>query len=300
MMKNIYFCIFIAFLSFGAFAQKHLPNDTCFYSNGSIKYIKVNLFKASNYVEPAILYYNESENILDRSHPIKDTLYSNGFAQRKDWTQLNGVTVINFYDGAYVLIEKENKTARSGDLCYSEMKGEYTYVFPKFDNLELTLVYTKDSLISVVRLFTIDTTKFNLPHKDVFVSNCYSKGLKFQDGDIGNMFDCGKLGTIELIFDNHNILSKFCFYPHNVAESATEYTFYPNFFCKSVAHTINKRLNGMWYEYHSNGNLKNFGQYAECTINNKIENVKIGKWQYFDDKGKLLLVETWDKGKLLK
>ena len=296
-MKNICLCLFYVCLPFGIIAQKHLQFDTCFYSNGGIKSIKYNLNERGR---SAIRYFKLSDNSMDRNCPIIDTMYSNDFANSKDWTRYEGSIIIYGHHLASVFIEKDTKTTRNFDSCYKKIEGTYIYQFPDFGNLELTLVYTKDSLISVLFLNTIDLTKIGGKITDVYLRNRYSKGLKFKSGDIGNIFDCGKLGSIELIFDNHNILYKFCFYPKNNTENATEYTFYPTFFCKSVGHTINKRLNGIWYEYHPNGNIKNFGEYAEISIDNKVQNVKNGKWQYFDEHGKLILVEIWDNGKLLK
>jgi antitoxin component YwqK of YwqJK toxin-antitoxin module len=64
---------------------------------------------------------------------------------------------------------------------------------------------------------------------------------------------------------------------------------------------------GIWIEYYKNGILKEKGQFKENHTGNWSNiyargfcEVKVGEWKYFDEKGKLLKVEHYKDGILIK
>lgn len=64
---------------------------------------------------------------------------------------------------------------------------------------------------------------------------------------------------------------------------------------------------GSWIEYHKNGRIKCIGQYKENPTGDWTNfyergycNVRVGEWKYFDMNGKLINIEHYNDGVLVK
>jgi len=292
-MNKIIFLIYLIPLSTMSIAQL-TSGDTTFYNQGVIKNIK---YKIGERFESQIRYFKKSFNDLDKNQPLVDTIFSNGYAGKKDWIHYDGSIRLFLHKNSNVWIGKSTKYGYNKDDAFYKLKGSYDFLFRELGDLRLMLSYSDDTTITFLSLETIDTSRMGDHTKELFFLNRYNfpKGIKMNEGEFNYIYKCGNLGTVELIFSQNNLLNRFFFYPKNIENPATVYEFYDNFSCKIYGHYIGKTPVGKWYEYHENGNIKSIGDYE--IFNNGFR--KNGLWQYFEKDGKLTKTENWINGQII-
>lgn len=284
-MKKYIILLSLSVISFLIKGQDE-PIDTIFYENGDLLSIKYK--KSGRYGYSAIRYFKNSFNILDKNRPIVDTIYNNNFANKKDWTHYNGSTRILLHDESYVWISKTTKYGNNKDSVFNLIRGGYEFLFRDLDDLQITIGYTKDTMILSLCIDIHDSIRQGNSFREHFYRSYYQNGAKFESGEGYHLYECGQHGTLELEFSTNNLLQKIYFYPKDKDKHATYYEFYDNFFCAKHGFLQGRLPVGEWHEYHTNGNIKSVGNYEIQEKNGVKESIKSGKWKCFREDGSII------------
>ncbi|OFY20768.1 MAG: hypothetical protein A2W98_05205 [Bacteroidetes bacterium GWF2_33_38] len=216
-------------------------------------------------------------------------------SERK-WEHYKGDIRIFLHNLSNVWIGKTTKYGSKNDSVYKKITGAYCFLFKELDNLEISLSYNKDTNITSLSICIYDSIRQAFTFKELFFQSFYKNGTKFEEGEGINVFKCGALGTLELIFSSKNLLYQVYFYPQDASQSATYYEFYDTFFCKEYGLYLWRLPVGKQFEYHENGNIKSIGVYEIYEKNSVRNSRKIGLWQYFDMEGTQIKTKNWEKG----
>lgn len=303
-MKLYYFLFFIPII---VNAQKG-PSDSVFYSKGILKSVRYDVdYKFSYGVKRT---FKKSENYLDANVPLIDTMFWRNYGKKKEWAHYLGPTRIFLNENSNVYINKSTKYGGKKDSVYNKIKGRYDFRFGDMGNLELTIGYNNDTLITEIFICKYDSIKSN-KIQDHYVTTRFDKA-KFSTG--WQTYTCENHGGIQLYFRSNNLLSSITFYPKDTLSLATHYEFYKSFLCKQYGKIDGNVKIGKWVEYHPNGNISAFGEYKddETTSSDrysKDENqdtrqtlyyIKQGVWNFFNDNGLWVSEVFYEEGAIIK
>lgn len=224
-----------------------------------------------------------------------DTIYGsfNNFPRHKR---------INFSNNSNVFVQKYmeehsvNKEEAKQKLGLID--GRYHFLFKDWYNIQIMLSYNSDSSLYNIMVSEYDTSIMAYSFKTSFLTASYEPSKKLANSNL--IVNCNDFGLLTFTFSDKNLIESVRFYPKNDNILPQEYIFYDNFFCKGYGTLSGTLRNGLWKEYHNNGNLSSLGYYESYSSLGKNRSVKTGDWSYWNENGDLIKKECWEAGKLIK
>ena len=265
MKKIILICVLI---KYNFLFPQFKVGDTLPHSNSINNCVKI---KNGERFSSEIRYFKNSLNPLDQNKPLVDTIYNNSVANIENWKYYDGSIRIYLHNKSNLWIEKTTKNGSNKDPVFKKLNGTYYYLFKELENLQITISYTNDTNINFISLSILDTLKRGSFQKELYFLNRYKypNGIKLDTGEANYIYNCGKVGTLEMRFSKKNLLNKILFYPKNIKQPSTVYEFYENFFCKSYFHYYNNIPTGLCYKYYENGNIRQIENHSNTKNNIK-------------------------------
>ena len=246
-----------------------------FFDNGQ-KYGKLKIIK--NYPNREEYFYNNDtivEKIIYKNDKFYKKIKKNGFHleyySNKGQILAEGNIKNNVEDGLWIdyyesgsLKSKNNYTngLKYGKTLEYYENGKIKSVgqFWKGKKIDTLILYFESGLIKQKEIYNVDTIN------------------KVCIGIASRFYENGKIEKIIPII--------------NWKREGICKIFYENGHLKYVSEYKNDKLNGIAKGYYENGIINYYGT--------TIDSLKDGKFNYFDEKGKLIITENYRKGKLIK